>query len=69
MENPATWGKIRHVIAKTMSEHHRMVSEGYCGLSLPSMIYNALHNRGWLVEDSKDLEESYDVIKDEASVK
>lgn len=63
MENPATWGKIRHVIADTIAKFHELGRKGFVGASLPTMIYNELHNRGWLVADSKDLEESFKVTQ------
>jgi len=64
MENPNTWGKVRKVISDTIAQHDKNMKAGVCGYSLETMIYNALHNRGWLVEDSKDLEETFKVTQE-----
>lgn len=42
MENPATWTEAQHVIAKAISKHHEMTQSGFCGLSLPTFIHQAL---------------------------
>lgn len=52
MENPNSWGKIRKVISETIAQHQKNIEDGICGYSLESEIYNALHDRGWLVEDT-----------------
>lgn len=51
MENPATWGVVRKTIAEAIQQHSKLMRDGFCGVSLPTLIYNALANRGMVSED------------------
>lgn len=54
MENPGTWGKVKRAIADALTEYNRQLMSGMCGLSEVSVIYNKLHEKGFVVEDTKE---------------
>lgn len=54
MENPATWGKVRRLINEVIYKDAQDKAAGYIGSSLGSKIYNALYEKGYVVEDVKE---------------
>lgn len=62
MENPNSWGKIRKAIHETILIHENHIASGIIGISLESKIYNSLFNRGWCLEDTNELVETYKVV-------
>lgn len=55
MENPMTWTPVHRLINEIISQHHKEMKEGVCGLSLPSKIINALQEKGLLNDETKDI--------------
>jgi hypothetical protein len=57
MENKNTFGKIRRVIDAVIEKYQADTENGYVALSLTTTIYNALHERKWLPEDTEEVED------------
>lgn len=54
MENPNTWGKVKNTIADAIEQNNKDNKDGLIGYSLITKIYNALKEKGYVVEDTKE---------------
>lgn len=57
MESPSTWKKVHYLIGECLFRHDQQIKERRCGLSLQSLIVNALKEAGYLTKEAFEPQE------------